>query len=121
MKKPKLSEIRAREQAATEGPWMHGADDKDCRVWVSLNGSKEMRGKVVLMALGTLSDEEILNNVRFAAHSRTDIPHLLELVKRLEEALEEHGDHNLVCKADSRPGCTCGWDKARELLQEIKE
>jgi hypothetical protein len=48
------------------------------------------------------------------------IPRLLDLVKRLGKALEEYGDHALNC--DIGPGpCTCGWDKARELLKEREQ
>ncbi|KKL68655.1 hypothetical protein LCGC14_2122770 [marine sediment metagenome] len=45
--------------------------------------------------------------------------YLLDLVKRLGEALEEYGDHALNC--DIGPGpCTCGWEETRALLEEIK-
>ena len=80
-KKPKLSEIRAREQAV---PW---------------------------------TVEAI---AEFMKHAKTDIPHLLNLVSRMGKALEEYGDHSGACDV-SNTACTCGWEEARALLEEVKK
>jgi hypothetical protein len=64
----RLAEIRAREQAATKGPW---SDWDSCCVWY--------KGSEVLCEVltGESADQA------FIAHARTDIPELLAEVERL--------------------------------------
>ena len=54
-----------------------------------------------------------------ASNPLSNVGYLLDLVSRMGKALEEYGDHALNC--DIGPGpCTCGWEEARALLEEIK-
>ena len=117
-KKPTVSEIRAREQAATEGPW-------DWEYGVSLRtawGLTKPNNEYVLRFqggndIGICPDPE--ENMEFIQESRTDLPYLLDLVERMGKALDEYGDHTAPCDV-SDTTCTCGWEKARALLEELR-
>ena len=102
-KKPTLSEIVAREQAATGGPWEYGANNEepDGRIWVSLGASEAIRGKVVFLAmgLGSLTEKEISDNIRFIAHARADIPYLFDLVERMGRIIRD--DVNPISEIDT--------------------
>ncbi len=78
-----LPAIEAREKAATKGPWTvvgsSGAGD-DCLLWVV-----DPTGQSVTPS-GIDSQMES-DTLDFIAHARSDIPALIEEVKRLREAL----------------------------------
>ena len=85
-KKPTVSVIRAREQAASKGLYETTICD----------GS----GEII---------------------KQSDIPCLLDLVKRMGKALEQYGDHEMGCSVVEDENCDCGWEEARELLKEIEK
>lgn len=79
-----LEEIKAREKAATAGPWnrygwgpMHDA----VTPWEGANGWIANRIARVKRAYGRIHDAE------FIAHARTDIPDLIAEVERLRGIL----------------------------------
>lgn len=69
-----LAEIKAREQAATPGPWHH---DKDCLDYI-----RDTNGSNICMIYQREDDA-------FIAHARTDIPALVAEVERLAEENEK--------------------------------
>lgn len=73
----RLSEIRARAEAATPGPWQ---------------SSKSNYG-VIMLFNGTgralLGPPEGAGNAAFIAHSRGDIPYLLDRLEKAEAALSD--------------------------------
>ena len=95
-----LAEIKAREQAATPGPWWN--DDET--VWGGATGGNGATGKTIVHDDDmnfTLAPE----NVSFISHSRTDIPALLAEVERLNayesidllpEQIEAMQGHNIA-------------------------
>jgi hypothetical protein len=88
----RLAEIRAREQAATEGPWQVGTDDDDAvdSHWV-YDASWSEVGDV-----RTPHDEvrgDAVMDARFIAHARQDVPALLAAV---EAALALHQPVTMV-------------------------
>ena len=104
----KLSEIRAREKAATKGPWKYcNEDNKEGGCQCGMIGTDENHiltshdkwGDGPKMIYGENGPEVMRANARFSAHSRTDIPHLLELVERLGKLMDGlvfrlHCDHH---------------------------
>jgi len=109
----KLSEIRAREQAATDGPW----DRVDGHIMAS---ERDITNEPYDL-MGAICCKEPAD-VEFVAHSRADIPHLLDLVERLGKAINL-STHSLHFK---HPGnfwdCErLGCKEACALLLEIKE
>ena len=84
-KKPKLSDIRAREQAATEGPWYVGRDSLDCETpWPSRIIARGGGKHIAHLAKAGTSEKDAV----FLAHSRTDIPYLLDLVERMGKVID---------------------------------
>jgi len=84
-----LKAIEERCEKATEGPWDVEAVSNACRVTIG-KGS----GKVILARAcpPQLQEEETWSNVKFMAAARTDVPALIEEVKRLKakvSALQE--------------------------------
>lgn len=68
-----IEEIKAREQAATAGPWVSGG----CIVWVK-------DGDMVCdMSVAMKKPEQTEANTSFVSHARTDIPALIAEVKTL--------------------------------------
>ena len=103
-----LEEIKAREQAATKGPWKNGIGyDEDTRKkWIC--GLLTTRGKF----------EQENANADFIAHSRTDIPALIEQheqdqkqISTLKKALELAG--NVLSEKD---GNSMEVNSARYLI-----
>jgi len=95
----RLSAIREREQAATEGPWgTNGSDSPACDVehaagfalaymasgYYRKRGVMEAEQQGVVCQLGTL-----VADARFMAAARTDVPDLLAEVERLRKELAE--------------------------------
>lgn len=78
----RLAEIRARAEAATEGPWEDVVDDlnedvdvwhdREYRLWIANTGN--LFTASAKLARQTLADAE------FIAHSRTDLPALLAAI-----------------------------------------
>jgi len=123
-KKPKLSEIRAREQAATEGPWRVGRDSLDCETpWPSRIIALRDGKHIAHLAKAGTSEKD----AAFLVRARTDIPYLLDLVERMGERLDSFvANHSTITTMTpethtSGYTCTCGLCKrARALLEEIK-
>ena len=126
-KKPTVSEIRPREQAATEGPWIRVSG----LVFQPLVNQEYPNGKVRWCQSLTFEHKSReMPDAEFISHSRTDIPYLLDLVERMGKALEELIDmHITFCDR-----CTltilgdgtiehednCPVPRARALLEELK-
>lgn len=76
-----IAEIKAREEAATEGPWSH-------------EGSGNVyTGSILAISScgGEYGCHETLpqDDAHFIAHARTDIPRLLDEVERLRDELDD--------------------------------
>ncbi len=85
MTKAQLAEIRARAKAATSGPWVIGEGGD----WIAFPGSGR---DLVEMCSNRLDDYEIdPKNATFIAHSRKDIPALLDYIEELETKLALDG------------------------------
>lgn len=79
-----LSEIKAREQKATKGPWMAriGAAPCGCCDVIAAKKIKHLREEVdVCERVYDTNDSE------FIAHSRTDVPELVRAVEELRSAI----------------------------------
>jgi hypothetical protein len=74
----RIDEIRAREKAATKGPWHIGAGGAAHMVYAPIQGG--------LVCSVKRRDQP---NAMFIAHSRSDIPYLLERLEAAERALRE--------------------------------
>ncbi len=79
--KERLAEIKARCEAATEGPW----EQEDCRE----NHIATATGMDIAHAPKQI-------NAQFIAHARTDVPALLTEVERLRELMARWVDPSLV-------------------------
>lgn len=79
-----LSEIKAREQAATPGPW----------VWNSIEGLMYNGKETVISSNESIEYDSVAviaqNNAAFIAHARTDIPALISEVERLMAENEQN-------------------------------
>jgi hypothetical protein len=73
-----LDEIQARVDATPEGPWRTVSDGMDGTDWGPVIVS-DAKGKTVAELPGSKAHREVVGN--FIAHSRTDIPALLEEVR----------------------------------------
>jgi hypothetical protein len=78
-----LDEIRARAEAATEGPWYHGGDT---RVSQQMFEPHELIVSPTYPIIEFQSGEQGVADAEFAAHAREDIPALLAEVERLRSA-----------------------------------
>jgi hypothetical protein len=81
-----LDEIEARARAATEGPWTSVFNCRDCdEIHMSslTNGQLETPCGAVDEKEATQKDRE------FIAHARTDVPKLVEEVRRLQREVDE--------------------------------
>jgi hypothetical protein len=96
----RLREIAERENKATKGPWdpESGLCSK-CDGW-HLEGPQDVGGTGILIQLGGGTDQ--LSDLSFIAHSRQDVPWLLELIQKQREALEKieqyHVPHHTVSR-----------------------
>lgn len=94
-----LDDLRARAEAATEGPWYHGGDP---RVSQQMFEPHELIVSPTCPIIEFESGEQGVADAEFAAHAREDIPALLAEVERLrsagacpactERCAEERGD-----------------------------
>lgn len=145
-KKPKLSEIQAREQVATEGPWnvcqkhdyeVLKGDCRPCECGENYITDAVVDAQNKKRVYTTQTKDDSL----FIAHSRTDIPHLLDLVERLGKALEHLLSQSEICEFNNAAGSAtcetcfqvgdtiasiphkpdCAVKEARALLKEIKQ
>ena len=83
----RLAEIRARAEAATEGPWEDVVDDlnedvdvwhdREYRLWIANTGE--------LFTASEQRARQILADAEFIAASRTDLPALLAAVEAVRE------------------------------------
>ena len=79
-----LKAIKAREEAATEGPWQS--------LLRSVKSVREDRRREAIIASSGLSDghrKEAEANMEFIAHARTDVPALIAEVERLRAEIAE--------------------------------
>lgn len=127
-----LAEIRAREQAATPGPWVVTCHKHDPHAdyGIAEQGSLYWRG------VASVGKDR---NVAFIAHSRTDIPALLAHIEEQRREMEHykralgwmaHGIMNMCnniegCSASGCPfvkhDCERIVDMVRESLNATKE
>jgi hypothetical protein len=95
--------IRAREQAATEGPWTH-------QPYGEQNQNGDYCGGDIYDAHGEYVVSEISDSDGdFIAHARTDIPALLDEVERLRKVIED-APHSEWCQFQLfhfRKDCDC--------------
>ncbi len=84
-----LAEIKAREQAATPGPWKVGIS----ALITDANGHALFFG------------EDAKGNADFIAHARTDIPALVAEVERLKAESEEWRNAYIRMKEDWKHDC----------------
>ena len=88
-----LAEIRKRADAATAGPWVHalGADFWQVRRW--LNDQYDSYEHIAICPHGGESNPvRAHNNSRFIAHSRADVPKLLDDDERVRARNKELED-----------------------------
>jgi hypothetical protein len=78
-----LSEIKARAERATKGPW-------DKRV-AGIEGDNYIAatGPWYRISYLSIKKDNCLNDADFIAHSRTDIPDLLKFIEEAREIVEE--------------------------------
>lgn len=106
-----LEEIDARAEAATEEPWeVTGISITTLRPDNSTIGATWRKSWTTGQSV-----EDSINNATFIAHARHDIPRLLDMVKRMKEALEIYAD-----PADFYDEETFN-EKTRALLTELEK
>jgi hypothetical protein len=85
----RIAEIEARANAATEGPWQASWDTfEDTDTYRVEQKATELVIRTSAESYETDNDE-LFGDIDFIAHARTDIPDLLDEVKRLREELRE--------------------------------
>jgi hypothetical protein len=91
-----LSEIRARERVATPGPWATGNGGKESgfngrNVVVAIkDGQPYVVMERAIYPKETKFNKQVLADMKFAAHARTDIPALIAEVERLTAENEQN-------------------------------
>ena len=91
----RLAEIRARAEAATEGPWEATWEEGDD--WWSITGAPQRVGADGPWALCpevATSDARDPADATFIAHARTDVPDLVAEIERLRELYSAMTGHN---------------------------
>lgn len=80
----RLNEIEARANAATEGPWVTGGTDLAGEVYFGTYADPDdpTEPGVMLGVTGTQEDAALI------AHARTDVPWLIEQVRKRDAALQ---------------------------------
>lgn len=84
-----LAAIKARCEAATEGPWWHRHSEDKERCWVEASDGQRF---IVAKILSPARLEENMKDGTFIAHARTDTPALLKEVERLQKREDEFAD-----------------------------
>lgn len=130
----RIDEIRARTDAATPAPWGTEYDGNGnyhvhARLRTTPHEGMASDGVVASLA-GEHGDGQTYANARFVAHTREDLPFLLERVAELETLVKDltdpdpcHFDHHGYCQAHgwfaTDPACPHG--RAQNLFPETKE
>lgn len=107
MDSQRIAEIKAREQAATPGPWRYS--DVACEIW-------NEDGDTVV---GGVDSEEVSisdTDTAFIAHARTDIPALLAEVERLAAENDQNAAYSNIYKDI----CDKYGENFRALLEKAK-
>jgi hypothetical protein len=84
-----LEEIRARAEAATEGPWYYGGDT---RVAQEMFQNHELIVSPTYPIIEFEPSEQGEADAEFAAAARTDVPALLDEIDRLNKRLDKTHD-----------------------------
>lgn len=96
MNDERLAEIRAREQAATPGPWL--IEPQDGSVWEAYSPQRQIAHCQSKPGVGMMHKwAEIRANAEFIADARGDIPALLDEIVRLRaenERLRAYADYD---------------------------
>ncbi|SNS43342.1 hypothetical protein SAMN06309944_0235 [Micrococcales bacterium KH10] len=108
----RLDEIKARAEAATEGPWAVSEDSESSRAWFT-RPFPEFKGKDGRPVHLSITHAE----TEFIAHAREDIPWLLAEVDRLQAQVDAVraalANHPKACDLyDKDEAVTCGWKRA---------
>lgn len=92
-----LEEVRAREKAATPGPWM-------------INGLRLLANDYTIADFGGWQNIDAAKAaINFVANARTDTPRLLADVERLEGLLSKaNAPHDDMCSYWIDASCSCG-------------
>jgi hypothetical protein len=113
--------IRAREQAATEGPWRaitSGPSGGDH--WYVCDDGES----IALIHASDGEDEDSREpDAQFIAHARTDVPALLNEVARLRKVIEDAlGFIDQTIYANSDNGASVTWrdDEVMNLLGDVR-
>jgi hypothetical protein len=138
----RLDEIKERVGKATKGPWYPRATDDNMYMnarYVGLNKGpgwkhddkcglavcidQEPADKVIAITLlqspDLVDQDECDENTVFIAHSREDIPYLLERLEAAEKALGKYSNDESWSCVDCDAGRTCMPDRCHEnLFQE---
>ena len=132
----RLNEIEARASAATEGPWVYGGKNRIATPVIDVDeadwGGEELSGYAIHAQQDTgawrYADAE------FMAHARTDVPWLIEQVRKRDAALQaaldlhkpvtegvivgdcaaEECEHDGDCPEVPIDLCACCYDLARD-------
>lgn len=110
-----LEPIKAREQAATEGPW----EKRPVGGGLDFDVSSTIRGDLVGDYRGQFNREE---DADFVAHARTDIPALIAEVERLRKMVSdiESGYYHLQGELKRFETCwICGEKKPLIEIQPV--
>jgi hypothetical protein len=100
-----LAAIRARAEAATEGPWWGGGSNRR-RDAVGLVGRLSDRGTGNAIAVLNGVGMDRVADAQFIAHARTDVPKLVEALEAVlaihkpEWTSDHHGSGYYRCSAD---------------------
>ena len=114
-----LREIEERAKAASKGPWIPWGGEGWPKGWEHFSGSKDHTGigwpvRDDMNMLVCVVEEDRTADQQFIAHSRQDIPRLIEEIRRLREENEElkSSHYNLTGKK---------WDEEQEQWKKEKE
>lgn len=78
-----IEEIKAREQAATPGPWTF--NDAILHIYQDVEHGE----RIANAEIGQRKTTQKISDAAFIAHSRTDIPALIEEVERLKATMKQ--------------------------------
>jgi hypothetical protein len=126
-----LDAIRARAEAATEGPWHRVGKSIQADVPLSDDGPSTTKwNTTVVCSVGAWgSGRPTGEDAEFIAHARTDVPALLAEVERLQCLVRDLSDsypcwfdHHGGCQAHGYlslgPGEKCPQSEAQEIVAE---
>lgn len=115
-----LGEVRAREKAATPGPWLR---KNPCGPGCEACAREDFHGAQDAIVSDRYDGEDIITcdsgvygpalaDAEFIINARTDIPKLLAEVERLEKIIQAQPEPRHVdkCNFNDVP-CTCGLDE----------